>query len=132
MFTVSVQKAQAIKVNWRFYILARLEKSRPQRDKALMAPVGVWHRKSFPHEAVPARCSVPSPRSRYCRPRLPAQPCLGNLAARRPSSPDHPSPRPCAALTHQHPVTLTEGPQTRRQGPFCEETGDLGCPRVSI
>lgn len=105
MFTASVQKAQAIKVNWRFYFPAQFEKCSAHRNEQLIAPVRVWHRKSFLHETVPARCSVPSPKSRYSRSRLPAQPCLGNLETHRPSSPGLPSLRPCPALSRQHPVT---------------------------
>lgn len=50
MFTVSVQKAQAIKVNRSFYFPVQFEKCSTHTNKELIAPVRVWHHKSFLHE----------------------------------------------------------------------------------
>lgn len=140
MFTVSVQKAQAVKVNWSFHFPAQFEKCSTHRNEKLIAPVRVWHRKSFLRETVPARRSVPSPESQHSRSRLPAQPCLGNPETRRPSSPGPPSLRPCPpCVLLCHSSTWYRSKRDRNPGgrgrsaipTVLQETGDLGCPRVS-
>lgn len=77
-----VSRKHKTKVSWSFYFPGQFEKCSTHRNEELIAPVRVWHRKSFLRETVPACCSIPSPKSRYSRSRLPAQPCLASATTK--------------------------------------------------